>query len=129
VIRKIMGDGTLQDPKPGESIKSITAWLEENDYKQTGALVKREGDGPNEGEWAAIYLRPWDGPDLLSGVMGAKVVGATLAYYPADDMIDVSRRRGDILRDRYAQPGSTRDFGVTELPLLAERNRAYGLAD
>jgi len=128
-IRKIMGDGTLRDSKPDSTAKEAAAWLEENDYSQTGALLKREGDGRNEGEEAVCYLRPWDSPELLSDVMGRPVAPASLAYYPAEDKINTNRRRDRILSDRYQHSSSGRDFGVVELPTKAQRMRVYGIED
>lgn len=126
-IRKIMGDGTLLDPKPDSTAGGITAWLEENDYKQTGALLKREGEGRNDGESAVVYLRPWDSPELLSDMLEHPVSPATLAYYPAEDKIATNRRRGNIQRARAEHPGATHDLGVEELPTKAQRERLYGI--
>jgi hypothetical protein len=126
-IRKIMGDGMLLDPKPDTTAGEITAWLEENDYKQTGALLKREGEGRDDGERAVCYLRPWDSPELLSDMLGHPVAPATLAYYPAEDRIDTNRRRGNIQRARSEHPGAARDLGVVELPTKAQRERLYGV--
>jgi hypothetical protein len=131
-IRKVMGDGTLQESRAGANPAEVAAWLAENDYVQTGALIKREGDGTGEGEWAVCYLRPWDSPETLSGVKALlgdakEIVPATLAYYPAEDKIATNRRRDRIQKDRYANFGSQRDFGVMELPTQATRLRAYGL--
>ena len=126
-IRKIMGDGTLLDPKPDSTAGGITAWLEENDYKQTGALLKREGEGRNDGESAVVYLRPWDSPELLSDMLEHPVSPATLAYYPAEDKIATNRRRGNIQRARAEHPGAAHDLGVEELPTKAQRERLYGI--
>jgi hypothetical protein len=128
-IRKIMGDGTLLDSKPDSTASEITAWLEENDYKQTGALLKREGEGRNDGEKAVVYLRPWDSPELLSDVMGHPIAPATLAYYPAEDKIATNRPRENILRARSKNWSASRDLGVEELPTKAQRMRVYGIED
>jgi hypothetical protein len=132
-IRKVMGDGTLQESRAGANPAQVAAWLAENDYMQTGALIKREGEGAGEGEWAVCYLRPWDSPEQLSGVEALlgdakEIVPATLAYYPAEDKIATNRPRSRIQKDRYADFGTQRDLGVMELPTQAARLRAYGLA-
>jgi len=79
--------------------RSLPGW-KRTIIKQTGALLKREGEGRNDGEKAVVYLRPWDSPELLSDVMGHPIAPATLAYYPAEDKIATNRPRENILRAR-----------------------------
>jgi len=126
---KLMGDGKLLDADPKKSGAEIAVWLEQNDFVQTGALLKQEGDGANEGDWAVCYLRPWDSPELLSEALGRPVAPATLAYYPAEDKLATNRRRGNIKRERERAPSVGRDLGVVELPTLAAMRRLYGMED